>query len=181
MYITSEDAEKLKAQSLRTKFLFEQWSHLFDPFGAGSKHLALNNFRNTCISLFSNDEAPGRLLLTRILPHQWLEPLSLSVSKELIVVRQKSNTPLSPWGKKEKDRNVIYFGPYKTLRIEQKMERLPCETEEESQKAQAWLAVALSSASQDPLKCPLFGAQNLNWKRIREMHTAPYYSFCTYH
>ena len=27
------------------------------------------------------------------------------------------------------------------------------------------------------LKCPEFGAQNLNWKRIKEMYMAAYYSF----
>ena len=27
------------------------------------------------------------------------------------------------------------------------------------------------------LKCPVFGAQNLNWKRIKEMHMAANYSF----
>ena len=90
--ITMEDAEKLKAQSLRTKFFFKQWSHLFKPFGEGSKHQALNNFCHTCITLFADDEAPDRLLLKRRLPHHWLEPSSLSVSKELIVARQKSKT-----------------------------------------------------------------------------------------
>ena len=54
------------------------------------------------------------------------------------MARQKSKTPLAPWGKTEKDRNVIFFGPNKTIQIVRNMELLPCETDEEAQKALAW-------------------------------------------
>ena len=149
--ITTEDVKKLKAQSLRTKSFVEEWQELFEPFKSSFKHKALDNLRQTCITLFATGETPGRLLLKRILPHQWLKPSSRSVSKELIDARQNTKNPLVPWGRIDRDRSVIFLGPNKTIKIERKLELLPCKTDEEAQKALAWLAVALSTASRNPL------------------------------
>ena len=46
---------------------------------------------------------------------------------------------------------MIYLGPNRTLRYERELELLPCSTQEESDKAFAWLTVALTKASQNPL------------------------------
>ena len=54
--ITVEDAEMLKAQSLRTKNLVEEWSGLFERFCQNYKHKILDSLSQTCITLFANDK-----------------------------------------------------------------------------------------------------------------------------
>ena len=93
--ITTEDVEKLKAQCIA-----EEWQGMFEPFKSSFKHKALDNFRQTCITLFATDKAPGHLL---------------------------------------------------SIKIERESGLLPCKTDEDAQKALAWLAEALSAASQNPL------------------------------
>ena len=89
--------------------------------------------------------------MKRILPHQWLKPSSLSVSKELLDSRQNTKHPLVPWGQNDHDQGVIFLGPNRTILIERELELLPCSTDAEAKRAFAWLTVALSAGSQNPL------------------------------
>ena len=56
-----------------------EWAWLFEPFHQNYKHKILDSLGGTCITLFAHDEALGRLLLKRILSHQWLKPSSHSL------------------------------------------------------------------------------------------------------